>query len=255
MLYIVRYGEISLKGKNRSFFENTLVRNIKLCLKDNNIKVKKIRGRILVYSDNAEIIKNVFGIVSISKAEEVELDFDKIKEEALRLYDKGTFRITSKRLDKRFHLTSEELSRDVGAYIVKERNAKVKLKNADEEIFIEIFNDKAYLFKEKIRGLGGLPISCSGKVAILLENENSLLAAFLMMKRGCSIVFIGDEINVNKLKKYSYGTSLEIKKEIPEDVVAIVTGETIEEIKERDYDKTILRPLVGYDLEKIKELL
>lgn len=258
--YIIRYSEIGIKGKNRIFFEKKLIRNIKDCLKKNNIKYNKIlrlRNRIIVYSkDNCSCLKNVFGISSISPTIEINQTIEDIKKTALSLYKKGTFRITSKRLDKKFKLTSEQLNKEIGAFIVKEKKAKVSLKNPNVEIGIELFNNKAYLFNQKISGLNGLPISTGGKVAVLLENKDSLLTAFLMMKRGCSITLIKKkDIDYKILKKFSYGITIKTFTNIPKDVKAIVTSETLDNIKKSSYKLPIIRPLISYDKNKVLSLM
>lgn len=255
MVYIVRYGEISTKGKNRAYFEKKLVRNIKLQLKNKFEKIERLRGRILVYSDeNLDDLKNIFGIVSFSKAFEVELNLDDIKKKALSLYKKGTFRISTSRLEKNFELSSQEINEQVGEYIIKNKDVKVNLKNPDTEIFIELFNGKSYIFDNKIKCLRGLPISVSGKVNVIAENDDSLVAAFLMMKRGCSVCFIKkNKIDIDKLKKF-YPYNLEVLNKA-EDV--IVTSETLDNLNEDINNKDVLKPLLGYqrdEIEKIKSL-
>ena len=257
MVYIVRYGEIGVKGDNRIFFERKLKDNIKLHLKDKKFdKVKRVRGRILIYSDdNLELLKNIFGIVSFSNALEVELDIEKIKEACLKLYKKGTFKISASRLEKDFMFNSEEINKKIGEFVVKNKNAKVNLNNPDKEISIELFNKKAYVFDNKTKGLGGLPVGVSGKVAVLLENENSLAAAFLMMKRGCKVCFVkGKDLEVEKLKKF-YPYKIEVFDKIPEEIDVTVNSETLDSLNENKLkDRIIFKPLIGFKKEKINEI-
>src|SRR3989344_7362486 len=135
---IVRYGEIGTKGKNRGYFEKRLIRNIKDCLSKNNIKFSKIQrysGRIIIFtSDKCLPLKYVFGITSFSPAIKAELDLEKIKNIALKLYEKGTFRISAKRLNQKFNYSSEQLNKEIGNFIRETKKAKVNLNNPESNI-------------------------------------------------------------------------------------------------------------------------
>lgn len=246
---IVRYGEIALKGNNRGEFENRLVKNIKDCLRKKNIRFSEIKrpmGRILVYTgENCSCLEKVFGIVSLSHAVEIEAEIDEIKQEALKHYTKGSFRISTQRLEKGIQ-GSLEMNKDIGAFVVEKTNAKVSLKNPDVEIGVELVNEKAYVFNDEIKGPGGLPIGVTGKVAVLVEDKNAVKAAIMMMKRGCEIVLVKlKEINTDEVKEYAYGFRLETAKDIPEDAEAVATSETLENLKKREYSIPVLRPLIG----------
>ncbi|MBU4501869.1 MAG: hypothetical protein KKA79_04700 [Nanoarchaeota archaeon] len=258
--YIIRYHEIALKGGNREFFERKLINNIRLCLKQNKLLFKDIRnprGRIIIYTrEDCSILKNVFGISNISKAIELDQDPERMKELALELYSKGSFKISAKRSDKNFPFTSQQINQDVGQYIVDKTGANVNLKKADVDIGIEIVNKKAYVFNEKIEGLNGLPIGTAGKVAVLLEDKRSIVAAYLMMKRGCSINFIKKkDIDVNILEKYSYGSKIKIDDRAPSDVKALVVNDMIGKVRDYDTKLVVLRPLAGFTKEGIKKFL
>ena len=243
-MILVKYGEIALKGRNRDLFEKKLKENIKDCLKKNKIEFKKVkrhRGRILIHTDNpCKPLNKVFGIISFSEIHETELDLEQIKNQALKLYKKGSFRITCKRADKIFK-KSPEIEREVGAHIVENTSAKVKLKNPDTEIFIEIFNNKAYLYNKKEKGLGGLPVGIQGTIGLLLQDKTSQEVGIKLMKRGCDLLLIG-EGNIEKLKEYEYGFRLKYGKE--SDVFALAVNDTIDNLKEYDKNKLILRPLI-----------
>ncbi|MFC1800761.1 THUMP domain-containing protein, partial [Nanoarchaeota archaeon] len=187
-MIIIRYSEIGLKGKNRFFFEKKLVSNIKYCLKQNNIefsKVTKPRGRIMVHTDKTcQMLKNVFGISSVSHTKEF-LTYDDLKQSLPTIPSKNSFRVSTQRLDKNFKMTSQEVNRELGALIQEKTNAKVDLKNADITVGIEIIENQFYLYTKTIAGYGGLPLGTEGKVYVLVEDETSLLAAWLVMKRGC----------------------------------------------------------------------
>jgi thiamine biosynthesis protein ThiI len=212
MKYLIcHYSEIGLKGKNRRFFEERLIFNIKKVLKRDWFSfVKRIPGRILIrltekgqknQKEISEKLKNVFGIAFFSFAVETDAKIEKIKEKAFELL-KGekfkTFKIETQRSDKTFPLTSQEVNERVGEHILKKSKIKnqkskikVKLKNPDIICFIEIVEKKAFLYLEKIKGPGGLPISTGGKAISLLSGGiDSPVAAFFVAKRGIEIIFV-----------------------------------------------------------------
>ena len=248
--YIVRYGEIYLKGKNRGFFEKQLVKNIKDCLSKNNVKysgIFRLRGRIIVHSgENCECLRYVFGIVSISPALETDTDLTNIQKVALDFYTGGSFRISARILGSMDGYTSQKINEVVGAYIVAKTTAKVSLKNYAVNIGIEIINNKAYIFNEKIDCLGGLPVGVSGHVHLLLENKYSLFAAYLMMKRGCRLTIVKlEDVNYGILMKYHHGSNIKIVDKIPEKADFVVVSDTADNI--RQYEFEVLRPLIAYN--------
>lgn len=192
---LIRYGEIFLKGKNYSFFENTLFKNIKRRFKGINLSLEKISGRFLVSNfseQDKELIisklKTVFGIVSISLAYEVETSLENISIvcETINITE-PTFKVETKRADKTFNLKSYELSAKMGEIILKNNpNTKVDVHNPQQIIFIEVRqNLRTYIFYNKITCLGGMPVSTSGKAMLLLSGGiDSSVAGFLMAKRG-----------------------------------------------------------------------
>lgn len=242
---IIRYGEIALKGKNRPDFENKLVSNITHFFNKNNTKfssIKRLYGRILIKTgERCDFLNHVFGITSFSYA--LELDVDNVKEEAIKLYDKGTFKISTQRIDKNMNLSSQKMNEDIGEYIALNKKAKVNLKNPDLDIGIELMNNKAYLFSEKIDGPGGLPVGVNGRVAVLVEDNNAIKASLLVMKRGCDIVLIEKKkINYDILREYN--PKLEVRKDMPDNIKAVVVSDTLNNLKERDFDMLVLRPLI-----------
>ena len=253
-MIIIRYGEISLKGKNRSFFENKLIRNIKLSIK-NNLPIKKLRNRILIDTNEKLNLTKIFGIVNYSYADELEIDLDKIKQKSLSLLNKAkSFRITCKRLDKSIPFNSLEIEKDVGEYVFENSNAKVDLKNHEKNIQIELFNNKAYLFTEKIKSVGGLPVGIEGNAIALIENKDSINAALAVMKRGCDIIPVAfKKINIDKLKPYRIKKEVIIIKEFKEiEAIAekykskvLVVNQKLNNFKKLDTNLLILRPLIA----------
>lgn len=195
---LLRYGEIFLKGKNYSFFENSLFRNIKYRLKDINLKLEKISGRFLISEFDVkdkpkiiDILKMIFGLVSISIAYEVETSYDNISTICEKLsIKKKSFKVETKRADKTFPLKSFELSAKIGEVILKNNSGVVvDVHNPEETIYIEIReNGKSYVYYEKIQCLGGMPVGTAGKGMLLLSGGiDSPVAGFLMSKRGLSL--------------------------------------------------------------------
>lgn len=180
-VYLISYSEIGLKGENRPFFERTLVSNIRRALKDiPGLEIERFHGRIYVKAegDLKEIrdrLVKIFGIASISPALRTHPDLDEIKRGALILlqehkeYNGKTFKVETRRPNKSFPLTSPEVSKVVGAHILKSlKGLKVDVRDPDILVNIEI-REKAYMYWEKIPGLRGLPVGVSGKALLLLS--------------------------------------------------------------------------------------
>jgi len=196
---VIHYGEIGLKGKNREFFERKLITTINTTLKDvTENKARRKYGRIILFLEGEEEkikerLKHICGIKYFSFAQIVPLDMERIKEIALDMVKKreGSFKIETSRSNKAFFLNSMEVNQMVGEYVVQKTGKKVNLKDPNVTIFIEICEKEAYIYLEKIQGVGGLPIIPSEKVVCLLSGGiDSAVASFLMMKRGCKVIFL-----------------------------------------------------------------
>jgi len=220
MKYVIcHYSEIGLKGNNRKFFEEKLIKEIKRCLDSYFYEfVKRISGRVIVKLNprgrekQPEIkvaLKNVFGLAYFCFADESKQDIDSIKSQSLEILKKkdfNSFRILTKRSKKNFYLISPEVDRQVGAYIVDNLNKKVNLKSAEIILFIEIVEKYTFFYVEKIKGQGGLPVGVSGKVLLLLSGGiDSPVAGFQLMKRGLNLSFV-------HFHTYPYTTQESIKK-------------------------------------------
>jgi thiamine biosynthesis protein ThiI len=194
MLIIVRYAEIGLKGKNRSFFERILVENIN---KKISGIVSRPRGRIIIRTENAgavEKLKKIFGIDSFSIAKSVKLEMPEIMQSALEVINElsfGTFKVETQRINKQFPLKSPEISAEVGRFIEEKAGRTACMKSPDVVLRIEIFQKEAFIFTHWEKGLGGLPVGVSGRVLSLLSGGiDSPVSSLLMMKRGCSVDFV-----------------------------------------------------------------
>ena len=199
---VVHYQEIALKGKNRPWFVGRLVRNLRGAVSDLDVKaVRSLMGRIEIVlgpgatrEEVGDRIRRTFGIANFSYAGRTPLDLDTLTAAILRdLGDRtcGSFRVSARRADKRFHLTSPQVEREVGGRIQEARGWKVDLENADLVVHVELLSDEAFYCFGKERGAGGLPTGTAGRVACLLSGGiDSPVAAHRMMKRGCAVTFV-----------------------------------------------------------------
>jgi len=189
---LIHYGELSLKGRNRSLFEDKLKENIE---RETGGRVTKYRGRFVLENGDPELLKYVFGISWYAEALRVDKNYNSIRDVILSKVDKelpgkSSFAVFVKRSDKNFHHTSMELENDIGREISRSYDIKVNLKNPELSVFIEIADD-VYVHFTKKQGLKGLPVDVSGNVLSLLSGGiDSPVASYLMMKRGCRVNFI-----------------------------------------------------------------
>ncbi len=206
---IIHYSEIALKGKNRAYFENKLIQNIKKAL--NAQKTYKRYGKIICETKNTEkaeeILKKIPGIALFSFAEQTELNINKIKKTAEKLIKKEktkTFTIKTKRSNKQFPLTSPQINKQIAQHIEKTTGKTGQLKKAQTTLYIEIGEKNAYLYTQKHKGTGGLPTGTSGKIISMLSGGiDSPTASYMLMKRGAKIIFAhfyNEKIQKNRKK-------------------------------------------------------
>jgi tRNA uracil 4-sulfurtransferase len=267
MTIIVRYGEIALKGKNRISFEMKLVSNIADCLKKNNIAysgIERRQGRIIIHTNAPALpLKKVFGITSFSDAVKTNADIHDISEGILSLTHHkkfNTFRISSRRITKTIVQNSAELNNQLGSFIVEKTGKKVKLEKPDLDLGVEIIGDFAYLFTDRVESFGGLPLGIEGRIAVLVASDADVLAALLMMKRGCGITLINNSgVDAGIIDKYSYGEKVEILADMKyihnKKILGIVTGDTLEKFNKLETNLMQLTPLIAYDEERIESEL
>ncbi|MBU8879737.1 tRNA 4-thiouridine(8) synthase ThiI [Bacillus sp. FJAT-29790] len=198
---LIRYGELSTKGRNRNKFIDKLRKNIKMVLKNySKIKIEATRERMFILlngEDGVEIVerlKTVFGIQSFSPAVKIDKEIENIKDAALALFRKiykegNTFKITTKRADKSYFLNTEELNHTFGAHMLKNvPGLKVDVKNPDINLQLEVREEAVYLSCENIPGAGGLPVGSGGKAMLMLSGGiDSPVAGYLTMKRGLEL--------------------------------------------------------------------
>lgn len=195
---LIRYGELSTKGKNRKDFIRRLDRNIRYMLRDfKDLQYKRTYDRIYIKLQNedpeeiAERLKKVFGISSFSFTERVDSDIDAITARCLEIAketDKKTFKMLTKRHDKTFPMVSDAVNRHIAGVILDNTDLQVDVHNPQLLIRVEIHENDTYITSDKIPGAGGYPAGINGKVLLLLSGGiDSPVAAYELMKRGIEV--------------------------------------------------------------------
>ena len=199
---LIHYHELALKRDNKSWFEKKFQTNIKNQIKSLPYKsINTYASRVFIYGINEKKwtyyqnkLKNVMGLKNAILMQKVDAQINLIQDIANNISSNlkfETFRITTKRQDKRFKLTSHEINQIVGAEIYKNKKKSVSLKNPDLNIIIEIVRGRAFIGYKKIEGYGGLP-NGSGETAISLLSSgiDSPVASFQILKRGVKLIYI-----------------------------------------------------------------
>lgn len=195
---IIRYSEIHLKGNNREFFESALISNIKHVLQDYTYEFARSNARYIIRKfDESQLeqivdaVKNVFGVHSLSVAEEVDSNVEQIKAAALALAPtSGSFKVNTNRADKKFPIHSMNLSADIGGDILEANpSLTVDLFHPDHVVNIDIReNGKTFVYSEIIKAVNGMPVGTAGKGVVMLSGGiDSPVAAYMMAKRGMTL--------------------------------------------------------------------
>ncbi len=195
---LIRYGELSLKGKNRNTFIKQLYDNVRKSLKHfPTLEYEKQHDRMYIYlnHENAEEVSDalskVFGISSFSLATKTESDINAIVDACMSILDlttPKTFKVAARRSDKMFPLISDQINRQVATAILKSSDWKVNVRQPDVKIVIEVHSDATYIMTDRRAGAGGYPVGVGGKAMVLLSGGiDSPVASYLMMKRGVKI--------------------------------------------------------------------
>ena len=204
-IILIKNGELALKGLNRSVFEDTLVKNLKVALKScGEHNIRKAQSTIYIepsdesfdFDEALDRVSKVFGIAAFSRARVCDKDMDSILAAAPEYLEETmgsvkTFKVEAKRADKRFPFKSPEISASVGAALLsKFHHLRVDVHNPDVVVTVEI-RDQAYIRGNQLKGAGGMPVSTSGKGALMLSGGiDSPVAAYMMAKRGMSIMSV-----------------------------------------------------------------
>lgn len=205
-IILIKNGELVLKGLNRNTFEDILIKNMKKALKGiGEFQFTKSQSTIMVepldddidLDDAVDVLKKVFGIAALSRAVVAEKNFDDIKKKTLeyldeRLDEVSTFKVNAKRSDKKFAMKSPEICREMGACILStHHHLKVDVHNPELTVTVEVRDRFAFIHGDSIKGAGGMPVSTSGRGAILISGGiDSPVAAYMMAKRGIELVAV-----------------------------------------------------------------
>ncbi len=195
---LVRYGELSLKGKNRRNFINKLKDNTKKALAAfPGLEIEAGYDRMYIHLHDEdpkaveEVVGKIFGISSYSLAIKTEPEIEKIIEALMETADletAHTFKVKARRHDKMFPIISDQINRMVATAILKNSDWKVDVHNPEIEVLVEVREDGAYIMTEKLPGAGGYPVGIGGRAMVLLSGGiDSPVASYLVMKRGVHI--------------------------------------------------------------------
>jgi thiamine biosynthesis protein ThiI len=199
---VVHYQEIALKGNNRPWFIARLARNLREATRDLGVReVRVLMGRIEVllgedadWSILRDRLSRVFGVANFAQAGRAPLEVDAIAQAILG--DLGertapTFRVSARRADKRFPLTSPQIEREVGGRIKEAKGWTVDLDDPELTIHVEALTTDAFYYFGKELGAGGMPVGVSGRVVCLLSGGiDSPVAAWRLMRRGCRVLLV-----------------------------------------------------------------
>ncbi|VEU79169.1 thiamine biosynthesis protein ThiI [Metamycoplasma cloacale] len=210
---LIRYGELTLKGENKIDFIKRLKENLLMYMPKEEVITEYDRAFVKYSENNLEVLKYIFGISSYSCVYELETNLEIIESKILEIIkDKefNSFAINSRRHNKNFPMTSNELNMHFGGVVLRNKeNVSVSLKNPDLEINIELRDKKTYVFIDRIPGLGGMPYKTAGNVLHLMSGGiDSPVAAFLLQKRGLKVTFLNfitpphtDEVTTSKVQQ------------------------------------------------------
>ncbi|HAX73250.1 MAG TPA: tRNA 4-thiouridine(8) synthase ThiI [Firmicutes bacterium] len=198
---LVRYGELSIKGKNRKYFIDALQKNIRRKLKPlENVKYEVTRDRFYIILNGTDPklvtdeLDKVFGMQSYSLAARCENDIEEMKKLALDIINEQpivptTFKVDTKRANKQFPMQSHDITKAVGAHLlINTEHLKVDVHKPQLKVFVEVRREGTYIMAEHIKGLGGFPVGISGKGLLMISGGiDSPVAGYLMQKRGVEI--------------------------------------------------------------------
>jgi tRNA uracil 4-sulfurtransferase len=199
---LVHYHELGLKRGNRPLFLRHLARNLRRATSDlGPLTLRQVSGRVLLDLENhpdpaavRDRVQRVFGVSSFALAYRVASTVEAMKSIIAWLVEGQTFasfRITARRAFKTYPMTSVELNRELGAFVLERVAARVDLRHPEVEIHVEVMPAETFVYVDPVRGPGGLPVGASGTVAALLSGGiDSPVAAWRMMKRGCRVLFV-----------------------------------------------------------------
>ena len=199
---IIHYHELALKGRNRPRFVAQLSSNLRQATKGHGVdRIRSLPGRLVIdllpSADAARVchhVADVFGVANYSDGCSVNRSLESLKSTAISMMESRpfeSFRIDTRRGDKRYPLTSMQVNEELGRDVQSRRAARVDLSSPQWTLYVEILDREAIVYEEKQPGLGGLPVGVSGRAVVLLSGGiDSPVAAYRMMQRGCRVIFV-----------------------------------------------------------------
>lgn len=200
-IILIKYGELTTKKDNRGFFIKTLRKNILNKLTDYNIEIKDDYYRMFIYCEESDIdkiisiLKSIFGIheivICISSTDTSILNIKNISLDIMKNKTFKTFKVETNRSDKSYPIKSMEINNIIGGHILKNINCKVDVHNPDYLLNIEIRCEGVYIYENRIKGLGGYPVSTLGRGLLMLSGGiDSPVAGYLTIKRGVELYYL-----------------------------------------------------------------
>lgn len=266
---LVRYAEIGLKSTPvRVKFENRLKENMLSMLAEDGVEALVTKGEARFYVEATDIdaaansLRRVFGIASLSIAEVCTADLDDICRTAAdysvgRISEGQTFAVKARREGNHHPFTSVDVGREAGSAIFlrnEDKGIKVDLTNPDKVFFIEVRNNKTYIFDSYIRCHAGLPIGTQGRVIAEVDDDRGLASAWLMMKRGCK-VYVRGSADMTILRKYDQSLK---DSEDPKKILGVVKGTSLSDLEHEDvskYQVPVYFPTIGMNDKEVEELI
>ncbi len=276
-LLLVRYAEMGLKSRGvRRYFERVLTHNMMAALAMEGVEalIECQYGRLFVTTDRTEdasaVLRRVFGVSSLSVVRECGAGLEEIRKLALEvatplLRDGSSFRVEARR-NGTHPYTSMQLAAQAGEEIFeahRHRGVRVDLHHPDLTVYVEVRNNRAYVFSEYLEGPGGLPMGSQGKVVVLVNEKRDALAAWMMMKRGCRVLLLGENDEAMRIIERwdpeprrisgSLGKQVHLHR-----VMGVVVGWSLEELAGEgrlEVDVPIYHPLIGMDKEEVERRL
>ena len=268
-VFLIKYGELSLKKANKKTFIKQLINNIKSKLNGIDYSLNYNYSRTFIKCNEKDVKKiedvlsKIFGIYSYSLVYKCNKNLDDIIDTLINnLPDIKTFKFETRRSDKSFYLNSMEISKELGSKLLEKTNLNVDVNNPDKIFFVEIREDYAYLYFDIKKGLGGYPVGVQNKALVMLSGGiDSPVASFLTLKKGISIDLVYFEslphtslaarkkvIDLaNKISEYGFNIKLFI-------VNFTTIQETIYKNASSDYGVTLMRRSMYRISEKITSI-
>lgn len=276
-LLLVRYAEMGLKSPGiRRYFERVLTHNMMAALAKEHVEafIESQFGRLFVTTDRPEeasaVLRRVFGISSLSMVQECSSNIADIRKLALEvatplLPDGSSFRVEARRSGQHPY-NSMQLGAQAGEEIYEAnrgRGITVDLHHPDLTVYVEVRNNRAYVFSAYLEGPGGLPMGSQGKVIAVINERKDALSAWMMMKRGCRVLFLGENEEAMRIIERWDPEPRRIKGALEKQIyvnkaMGAVVGWTLEELasaERLDVEVPVYHPLIGMDKEEIERRL